>query len=191
VDEILQHLLNPQKLWTRVEILAKPGPVPKAPGFYAWYFDEVPVQVPTTNCVVRDRAVLLYIGIAPESADSKQNLRTRLRFHMKGNAEGSTLRRSLGCVLAGQLRIELRRAGASSRTTFGPGEAILDEWLTQHARVTWHTFPEPWVHERQIIRAVSLPLNLEYNDHHPFRAVLSDLRSKAKKRAKTLPAWDV
>ena len=171
------------------EVLARPTPVPKKPGFYAWYFDEVPAPIPLTDCVVRNSAILLYIGIAPKSSESKENLRTRLRYHMRGNAYDSTLRLSLGCLLAKRLGIELRRTGKNQRATFGPGEINLCDWLAQHAQVTWHPVSEPWRHEQHIIRSVSLPLNLEYNEGHPFYGVLSDLRSKAKKRAKTPPVW--
>lgn len=187
VEQILEELLNPSRLWLRSEILARPNPVPTASGFYAWYFDDVPARVPASDCVVRDGSVLLYIGIAPESAWSKENVRTRLRYHMRGNAFGSTLRRSLGCLLAEQLGIELRSTGANRRTTFGSGESILCDWLGQHARVTWYTCPEPWLREPDVIRSVSLPLNLEHNERHPFHAALSDLRSNAKERAMTLP----
>ncbi|WP_374120389.1 GIY-YIG nuclease family protein [Mesorhizobium onobrychidis] len=42
---------------------------------------------------------------------SSQNVRSRLRTHYSGNAAGSTLRRTLGCLLAAELGIELRRVG--------------------------------------------------------------------------------
>ena len=49
---------------------------------------------------------LLYVGIScsakPAAArqGSRQSLYNRIRYHMNGNAEGSTLRLSLGCVPA-------------------------------------------------------------------------------------------
>jgi hypothetical protein len=42
-----------------------------------------------------------------------------------GNAEGSTLRLSSGCILAEQLGIQLRRVGSGKRLTFGTGEQRL------------------------------------------------------------------
>ena len=49
---------------------------------------------------------LLYVGISPSASPtngkgpSRQNLYHRVRYHMQGNAEGSTLRLSLGCVFS-------------------------------------------------------------------------------------------
>jgi hypothetical protein len=68
---------------------------------------------------------LLYVGISPKAPPkaggrpSKQNLRTRIRTHYRGNASGSTLRLSLGCLFAETLMIELRRHGKSERRHFG------------------------------------------------------------------------
>ena len=91
-------LVSPQKLWFREEVLRSPSVVPAAPGVYAWYFKRAPPHVPTECCVASDGKVLLYVGISPKAPPangrpaSRQNLRTRLRYHMRGNAEGSTLR---------------------------------------------------------------------------------------------------
>jgi hypothetical protein len=48
---------------------------------------------------------LLYVGISPKppsavGTPSRQTLRSRLRYHFRGNAEGSTLRLSLGCLFS-------------------------------------------------------------------------------------------
>ncbi|WP_376766154.1 GIY-YIG nuclease family protein [Arthrobacter mobilis] len=55
---------------------------------------------------------MLYIGIAwkepPRNGTrpSTQTLWHRIRYHYRGNAEGSTLRLTLGCHLAGHLGSE-------------------------------------------------------------------------------------
>jgi len=50
-----------------------------------------------------------------------------MRDHFTGNAEGSTLRLTLGCLLSETLNIKLRRVGRGKRHTFtNPGEIILD-----------------------------------------------------------------
>ncbi|WP_374939609.1 GIY-YIG nuclease family protein [Streptomyces sp. UH6] len=46
---------------------------------------------------------------------STQNLRKRVRYHCRGNAAGSTLRLTLGCLPG----LELRRVGSGKRMTFG------------------------------------------------------------------------
>ena len=102
-------LLTPSKLWTRAEVLARPCPVPNSAGVYAWFFDWCPEGIPPEGLVHSSGFVLLYVGIAPGPRPSRQTLRHRLRYHFRGNAEGSTLRLSLGCLLSQSLGIELRR----------------------------------------------------------------------------------
>jgi len=130
---------------------------------------------------------LLYVGIAPRrmaTKTSRQNLRSRVRYHFQGNAEGSTLRLTLGCLLG----LELRRVGSGKRLTFGPhGEAELSAWMAAHARVCWLECSEPWVLESRVIKECDLPLNLDQNRNHPFHPRLSGLRAAARKRARELP----
>ena len=63
---------------------------------------EIPGAVPTDGCLVVDGHTLLYVGIAPDGLNkpnSRASLLTRIRQHYRGNAEGSTLRRTLGALL--------------------------------------------------------------------------------------------
>jgi hypothetical protein len=106
-----------------------------------------------------------------EEVPSKQSLQHRIRYHFAGNSEGSTLRLSLGCLLAGQLGIELRRVGSGKRYTFSTGEAKLSEWMEGHARVVWHVCDEPWKLEEELISSLDLPLNLDQNRRHGFQSV--------------------
>ena len=123
-------LLAPTKLWTRTEVLANPCPVPASPGVDAWFFCEWAQGIPTDGLVRSAGLALLYVGISPKRPGvvgnpSHQTLRSRLRYHFQGNAEGSTLRLSLGCLLSEDLGIELRRVGSGRRMTFGAGERVL------------------------------------------------------------------
>jgi hypothetical protein len=108
---------------------------------------------------------------------------------MRGNAEGSTLRLTLGCLLAEELDIELRRVGHGKRLTFCDGESRLSKWLDENAFVTWEATTEPWLLETALIRAVSLPLNLDQNRAHPFRATLSEIQYVAREAARRGPIW--
>lgn len=114
-------------------------------------------------------------------------LSRRVRYHMQGNAEGSTLRLSLGCLLADQLGIELRRVGSGNRFTFSVGEQRLSEWMEKNARVVWKVCEEPWKLEKKLISTLHLPLNLDQNTGNEFFPVLSGLRKAAKVRARALP----
>ncbi|WP_199306928.1 GIY-YIG nuclease family protein [Pseudanabaena sp. FACHB-2040] len=189
-----QALLKPTRLWSRSEVLNGVCPLPREPGIYAWYFREIPPGVPTEGCIQANGTTLLYLGISPKklpsngsSANGRQ-LVSRVREHFKGNAEGSTLRLTLGCLLADTIQIELRRVGSSGkRRTFGDGEHRLSEWMETNAFITWFTVQEPWLLEQRLIAEVSLPLNLEHNQHHPFHSELSALRRHCRERADQLP----
>ncbi|WP_247615607.1 GIY-YIG nuclease family protein [Streptomyces tagetis] len=115
---------------------------------------------------------------------STQNLRKRVRYHYRGNAAGSTLRLTLGCLLG----LELRRVGSGKRMTFGKaGETALGQWMADNARVCWVERDDPWVLESQLISRLDLPLNLDQNGHNPFHGRLKELRAQARRRARELP----
>src|SRR5262249_38106261 len=111
----------------------------------------------------------------------------RIRYHYRGNAEGSTLRLSLGCVLVAQLNLELRRVGSGRRLTFSAGESRLSQWMEDHARVAWHVCEQPWVLEKELISKLDLPLNLDQNSRHAHHGELRRLRHEAMARARELP----
>jgi len=188
------EIVAPTRLWTGAEVLATPSPTPREPGVYGWYFKSIPPGVPTDGCIRRDGLTLLYAGISPKAPPkngrppSKQRLHGRIRYHYRGNAEGSTLRLTLGVLLSNQLGIALRRVGSGKRMTFlHEGEKRLSQWMGDNARVTWVIHPEPWVLEAKTIRNLSLPLNLDQNEGHAFHPVLSSMRKAAKANAKTKP----
>ena len=64
--------------------------------------------VDTNGCCQHDGLALLYVAISPRRPPrngripGRQGLRRRLETHYTGNAEGSTLRKTLGCLLAGE-----------------------------------------------------------------------------------------
>jgi hypothetical protein len=94
---------------------------------------------------------------------------------------------SLGCLLATQLEIELRRIGSGNRLTFSTGEQRLSEWMEETARVVWKALEEPWKLEEKLISTLHLPLNLDQNAANEFFPVLSGLRKTAKVRAREMP----
>ena len=192
-ESVIESLVHPEKLFSRVKVLQKDCPVPSSSGVYAWFFKEIPQGVPIDGCLKVNGNNLLYIGISPKKPPRKgkpssQNLRKRIKNHYSGNAEGSTLRLTLGCLLTGKLGIELRRVGSGKRMTFHEGEEVLSEWMSENAFVSWVVHKEPWRIEDQAIRQISLPLNLRDNESHPFHRRLSSIRrdSKRKARAKSI-----
>jgi len=183
-DHGVDALRHPSHLYSRAEILAGPSPVPEVAGIYGWYFRTIPGGIDANRCIeVKDRK-LLYVGIAPRAPGrSRATLRSRLRNHYRGNAEGSTLRLTLGCLLG----LELRRVGERTVMTFGPAELDLSTWMADNAFVTWIENPRPWLLESVLIRTLNLPLNLDQNADHKFHAALSELRRDARARARMLP----
>ena len=193
-DEIRTGFLPPERVYGREEVLGSACPVPRAAGVYAWFFRQVPDVVPTEGCMTHDGLTLLYVGISPDKQGrpkSSQTLRHRVRYHYQGNAEGSTLRRTLGVLLASESGFPLRRVGSGKRMTFtNAGERWLDGWMRDNALVTWIEHGEPWLLEDELLRTTSLPLNLKGNAHHAFAATLSGLRRRANAHARELPIVD-
>lgn len=173
-------LTEPDRLWSAQEVLLRPSPVPAAAGVYGWHFEMTP-------CADLAAGRLLYVGIAPRhiaNRTSTQNLRKRVRYHYRGNAAGSTLRLSLGCLLG----LELRRVGSGKRMTFGKaGETALSQWMAENARVCWIEHDKPWTMESELISQLDLPLNLDQNRDNAFYDRLKELRAQARRRARELP----
>lgn len=188
VTAIIETIAAPARVWSRDEVRRRPSPVPAAPGIYGWFFRTVPTMVDATECREFAGLRLLYIGIAPRSpgtpdSPSRQNLRKRIRTHFASNASGSTLRLTLGCLLAEELGIKLAMT-PSGRMTFMDGEAVLSNWMAANAFVTWVDTPTPREAETLAIRSLNLPLNLEGNSAHGFHSDLSALRRAARVRAR-------
>ena len=64
------------------------------------------------------------------------------------------------------------------------GEQWLDEWMSDNAFVCWVENNKPWEIEKGIFNTVSLPLNIQDNDHHQFSKTLSKMRTKSKQNAR-------
>jgi hypothetical protein len=186
----INTLTKPSIFYSRSAVLTKPSSVPLESGVYAWFFKEIPGITPIDECVTKDGLTLLYVGISPDKVgkpNSKQNLRKRIANHYRGNAEGSTLRRSLGVLLKGQSDFPLRRVGNGDRMTFTHlGEQWLDNWMEENAFVCWVIHDEPWELEDKLLGTLSLPLNIKGNKDHLFADRLSGLRKEAIKNAREM-----
>jgi GIY-YIG catalytic domain len=160
---------------------------------YGWWFRRVPPLVDARGCHQRGELRLLYAGISPRqpprngSPSSQQTLRQRIWTHYAGNAEGSTLRKTLGCLLADELGIQLRRVGSGTRKTFAAGEQVLSARMADNAFVSWVIRERPWELEHDLITAADLPLNLEGNSRNRFHQVLTQTRARCVAQANALP----
>ncbi len=186
-------LTPPERLFTRAEVLQRASPVPRAFGLYAWYFREVPAIVPTRGCLEFGGNTLLYLGIAPDiknKPNSRSTLLKRIRQHYGGNAEGSTLRRTLGMLLEEKSGISAATRRKWQKDFYAlthAGEQYLDRWMEHNAFVAWIVHAEPWRIEHQLFYQMSCPLNISGNAHHPFYPVLRKMRADALQCARSLP----
>ncbi len=193
IADVLEPVVKPDRIWRWHKIRGLADRPPKGPGLYAWWFDEVPPGVPTEGTTRNGGLRLLYIGISPRrppgngTRPSRQTLRSRIRSHYRGKAEGSTLRMTLGCLLADHLGITLQLNESGSRKTFGEGESVLSVWMASHAMVSWIEHPKAWELEEEGIKHISLPLNLQHNQHHVFYPTLRHIRCTALGAARQ--AW--
>jgi hypothetical protein len=204
LDPGVTGFLNARAL-TRDEVFAEPSPVPSAPGAFGWWFRSLPGDMEqrqvASGCERRDDLTLLYVGSSPGPPPASgakpvaQDLHKRIRFHFGGgggDAQGSTLRKSLGLLLAKDLGLQLRRVGSGKRQTFAEGEAVLTQWMAENALVSWVIRPEPWLFEDTLVDTFDLPLNLNDKTRNPFFAELTRLRRDAAKRAakmRVLAEW--
>ena len=187
----IQSIVNPRTLYSREDILSTRSILPAASGMYGWFFKEIPGGINIEDCATQGDLTLLYVGISPDRVgkpNSKQTLRKRVTTHFNGNAEGSTLRRSLGVLLIDASGYPLRRVGSGRRITLTHlGEQWLDTWMDANAYVCWLEHPTPWDFEEVLLSQLSLPLNIKGNNHHPFSSVLSNSRRQALKLAREEP----
>ena len=97
-----------------------------------------------------------------------------------GDAELFAVAVDVQVVLLGkELGIELRRIGSGERRTFAGGEAVLSQWMAEHALVSWVVRPEPWLFESELIATLDLPLNIQGNKRNAFYPELKRLRRAA------------
>jgi len=181
--------------FTREQVFGEPCPVPSEPGAFGWWFRTLPAELDVSGCEQRDGLTLLYVGISPTPppANGKrpvsEDLRKRIRYHFGGgnaSAEGSTLRKSLGVLLAKDLGIELRRIGSGERSTFAGGEAVLTQWMAEHTLVSWVVRQEPWHFEDKLIAGLDVPLNIQGNKRNAYYSELKRRRREAAVNASKL-----
>jgi hypothetical protein len=192
------RFVEPDRLYSHDEVLAKLSPVPPKPGVYGWWFSALPAPIEISGCIRREGWILLYVGISPErppgngKPPSKQNLRKRLRQHYTRTAAASTLRRTLGCLLAEELGLQLRLVGSSGRrTNFGDGEQQLSAWMARNATVSWVVRKQPWELEDELIDRLDLPLNLKGNKRNTYHSTLTEARARCLAQARAMPVRQV
>jgi len=159
------------------EISGPEGP-PKEPGIYAWYFDLILPHACPSGCHKRGSWTMLYVG---KASGNTSTLRRRIvGDHFGSDAQASTLRLTLGCLLEDTLSLRLVKRPSGTLTFEGDGEKRLSQWMREHARVAWASLRDGCVDwprmagdddadvlaraEPRLIHNFRLPLNLDHND---------------------------
>ena len=176
------HLYRPEELYRSKTM------IPDEPGVYGWYFDHhfgtvdeqasgasfthQPIIVEGRNSL--EKWQLMYIGIA--GSIEGRTLRNRISDeHLRQNSKGSTLRQTLAALLYDTIGLDPR-----NQLNSADEKSILNNWIFEHGRVAWLTATNPEEIEKAILAEYGqlLPLNIEGNDHNPFRDRLRQLRKE-------------
>lgn len=158
----------------------EPHIIPSEPGIYGWWFDGSFSHL-CDGTHARDGFHLLYVGIAPSAPPREgvksRTIRDRLLNHCRGPLATSTLRRTLAALLKSEEQLAIDRTASGKSQMSGEDEAKLTGWMTQHARITWLTTPQPWKVETELLESgPRLPLNIR-GSSDPYRTELRQLRA--------------
>ena len=173
-QSVVAQLKNLGAARSLTEVMASGGTGLRVPGMYSWWVDETGADELSTGVNEHVRPGLIYAGLAGATRSggraSSNTLWGRIAtMHLGKKHEFSTLRRSLGSVLAeahGQPTID---------------EEWLTRWMHDHLRVI--TIPVEDVDsldrlESEILAELDPPLNLAKVPKTQLRMTLSALRKK-------------
>ena len=108
---------------------------------------------------------------------TNDSLRRRALQHVVGDSRTSSLRMTVGALLAGDLDLDPVGDGSRTYFNFGDGERRLTQWLCAHTRVAVHPCSQPFAIEKWLLREYAIPLNLSERKRHPFSKYLMALRA--------------
>jgi hypothetical protein len=186
-EAFLAHLRSSPRLTSRSEFFSANNPVPEADGIYGIFVDDVLPGIDTSKCLCVDGRVLVYVGAGRGRPSSKRSsmLRGRFEDHFTNIAEFSTVRFSLGVLLANQIGTELRFTGTDTMVFANGGERRLDEWMERHFHLTWLPVEKPWEVEKVVLKSdLCLPLNI--SGHRGRGSPVKAARGAARDRADAL-----
>ncbi|WP_223624098.1 GIY-YIG nuclease family protein [Microbacterium sp. EST19A] len=178
-----ERILSPASLHAVAEVRSSPT----CPGIYGWWMKRGALDIPDAPYQEKDGHQLLYVGISPRRPSaagrtSKSTVRDRLVTHATKDASRSTLRRTLGVLLADDLGLTL--GVHRGREHYGSeGEALITQWLVANARVAWAVDPAPWEAEEEMLAQATLALNLDGRSD-AFARSISDRRKAAMAAAR-------
>jgi hypothetical protein len=126
---------------------------------------------------------LLYVGIAPKFAGSRQTIRSRvIANHLGGNTGSSTFRLSLASLLMDAEQFQPVVTAMKCMLTRADNQR-LSAWQRSNLSLTWCDQPEPWAIEGDVVAAMQPPLNLADNHDHPFYETMHRARCRFRESA--------
>jgi len=153
-----------------------------SPGLYCWWVDGRGACELSAGLGLPVYPGRIYAG-QTGAGSSSSTLHGRIGGnHLRGSIEGSTLRLTLGAVLAEQLSLE--KVGRKKFSA--DSEARLSSWMAERLSIAVYPFSDRQSLgdlEARVVSQLDPPLNLDHCDRStPLRARLKDLR-------RSLAAW--
>lgn len=178
-DRLVEALGDGSAARTPEDLLAGGGSTLRSPGLYSWWVDADGADDLGRGLGLRVAPGLIYAGLAGATrtggARSSNTLWGRLAtMHLGGRHDFSTLRLSLGSVLA------------EGTGTSAIDEGLLTTWMHEHLRIVAVPVADPDVLddlEDILLRDLDPPLNLAKVPRTELRTRLSRLRSSYARRA--------
>lgn len=156
--------------------------LPAAPGLYAWWAPRGALPVPHSPHPLDRRLGLVYVGISPSSARSRQSMSSRVLKNHLGNGIGSsTFRYVLAALLIDELPLRPLLTLGGSPTLGAEDNERLAQWQRENLRLTWCERGRPWEVEAPVIASMKPPCNVAGNGAHQFYAEVR--RARAALRA--------
>ena len=160
------------------------------PGVYLWWFKACSLNnifnsdmidtLYLTTVAWRACFMLLYVG----KAEDQMLVERLLGKHLGRSAHVSTLRHSIGALIANRFDLPRCETAKTGKFAVNPTEELeqrITKFLVENAMVSWIPTTSPAAIEGSLIgdyRQLSLPLNILGNRSHPFCRTLSNLRAK-------------
>lgn len=173
ISSLVASLRDESSAVTPKDFLAAGSGGRKVPGMYSWWVDADGASELAAALGHSFPAGLIYAGLAgathwPSGKQSTNTLWSRMQsMHLGNKHEFSTLRRSVGAILA----------SAKGRTDID--EIELTSWLDTHLRVQVVPFEDADVLgrvEKAVLAELDPPLNIKGMTETPLRQHLKDLR---------------
>jgi hypothetical protein len=161
-----------------------PDQIPDVPGVYMVLLERRAGLVEALESVGMDQLALLpehrrpilYIG------STGLSIRCRLRSHVLGDSRRSTLRMTLGVLLAPQLGFQPIGTPGQSYFEFGEQEAVLSRWIEDHVSFAFCKCATPTSIERNLILQFRPVLNITHQRTSRHARRLMQLRSRYSMR---------